>query len=43
VLTKWVNLEKGIDPRRAHFGDDETLPFEVVCPLGKAALEMLIR
>jgi serine/threonine protein kinase len=30
-----VNLEKGIDFRHAHFGEDETLPFEVVCPLGK--------
>ncbi|KAI9857182.1 MAG: hypothetical protein M1813_008544 [Trichoglossum hirsutum] len=35
VLTKWVNLEKGTDLRHAHFGEDEALPFEVVCPLGK--------
>lgn len=35
VLTKWVNLEKGLDLRHAHFGENETLPFEVVCSLGK--------
>ncbi|KAI9868954.1 MAG: hypothetical protein M1813_002777 [Trichoglossum hirsutum] len=35
VLTKWLDLEKRIDLRHAHFGEDEALPFEVVCPLGK--------
>jgi hypothetical protein len=35
VLTKWVNLEKGIDLRHAHFGEDEALPLEVVCSLGR--------
>jgi hypothetical protein len=35
VLTKWVNLEKGIDLKHAHFSEDEPLPFKVVCSLGK--------
>jgi ankyrin repeat protein/serine/threonine protein kinase len=35
VLTKWVNLEKGLDHKHAHFGEDDALPLKVVCPLGR--------